>query len=700
MSPFNIGARLHRLIYKGIYRSDRLDSMALMRINQATLTRLGAGSSEGQDNLFERIAKDAADRLSLNRDQQIEAKRFVVKLFQFEDIFYLPELSFFDHRSVSEYWEMREQLAAQRNIFDNFEKFIEATTNLVVECYGAVQISLVNYVRDQEQGPGIQFATKRIDKISGLAAVVEQMVKSPFAEELDRLNCFNRLRRNLEINLIAASGGNPDAPNSFSKPFRYPTKYDSKSSDELVKTYVGGTPLLELFDGSEEFVIPQSLRFEHHHIVAGTGHGKTQTLQYLIDQDLKLVADGKRSVVVIDSQGDLIKKISSLSEFAPGGPLHEKIVIIDPEDVEYPVALNMFDIGQNRLDGYGPLERERLMNSILELYDFVLASLLAAGMTQKQDVLFKFVIRLMMQIPDATIYTLRSIFESDDISEFQEYVDMLDGTAKHFFDKEFAGSEFKQTKSQVRRRLLGVLENRTFERMFAHPRSKLDLYSEMNSGKVILINTAKSLLKQSNSETFGRFFIALIAQAAQERAVLKESKRMPTIVYIDEAADYFDHNIELILTQARKYKVGMVLAHQFMNQLSPNLAKAFSSNTSIKFAGGVSFEDSRSMAGMLQCEPDFIQKQNKLSFAAFAKGITKTAISLEVPYGVLEKKPKMNLNERTILKAKMREKFANHFSNVHTTPENNQYPSDSTNPKPDHKTNDQDKPETDASSEW
>jgi len=83
MSPFNIGARLHRLIYKGIYRSDRLDSMALMRINQATLTRLGAGSSEGQDNLFERIAKDAADRLSLNRDQQIEAKRFVVKLFQF-----------------------------------------------------------------------------------------------------------------------------------------------------------------------------------------------------------------------------------------------------------------------------------------------------------------------------------------------------------------------------------------------------------------------------------------------------------------------------------------------------------------------------------------------------------------------------------------------------------------------------------------
>lgn len=324
----------------------------------------------------------------------------------------------------------------------------------------------------------------------------------------------------------------------------------------------------------------------------------------------------------------------------------------------------MFDVGQDRLQGYNALEKERLTNSILELYDFVLGSLLSAEMTQKQDVLFKFVTRLMMVIPDATIYTLRDLFEADDISGFAEHVAKLDGTARHFFEKEFADREFKQTKSQVRRRLLGVLQNRTFERMFAHPRSKLDIYSEMNKGKVILINTAKDLLKQSNTETFGRFFIALIAQAAQERAVLPENKRMPTMVYIDEAADYFDQNIETILVQAQKYKVGMVLAHQYLNQLSGNLAKAFSANTSIKFAGGVSIEDARTLSGMLNCEASLIQRQPKLSFAAHIRGKTDSAVTLKIPYGVMEAMPKMDAEQQTALKEKMRQKYSNHFSDV------------------------------------
>ncbi|WP_417320790.1 hypothetical protein [Erythrobacter aureus] len=140
------------------------------------------------------------------------------------------------------------------------------------------------------------------------------------------------------------------------------------------------------------------------------------------------------------------------------------------------------------------------------------------------------------------------------------------------------------------RRLWGILENQTFERMFSHPRSRLDLFKEMNAGKVILINTAKDLLKEQGTEIFGRFFIAMIAQAAQERATLPEHKRTPTIVYVDEAQDYFDRNIGLILAQARKYNVGIVLAHQYLGPLEPKLQEAFSANTAIRFAGGARLE--------------------------------------------------------------------------------------------------------------
>ena len=58
------------------------------------------------------------------------------------------------------------------------------------------------------------------------------------------------------------------------------------------------------------------------------------------------------------------------------------------------------------------------------------------------------------------------------------------------------------------------------------------------------------------------------------------------MVYIDEAADYFDQSFAAILSQARKYKVGMVLAHQYLGQLEPRLQEAFAANTSIKMAGG------------------------------------------------------------------------------------------------------------------
>jgi DNA-directed RNA polymerase subunit L len=302
---------------------------------------------------------------------------------------------------------------------------------------------------------------------------------------------------------------------------------DAKDPKLLVQNYLAGTPLLPLFDQTLDFTIKTASRFEHHHIVAGSGQGKTQTLQYLIAHDLEAVASGNRTVIVLDSQGDLIRNISNLAVFAPSGPLHDRIVIIDPSDVEWPVSLNLFDVGMERLSGYAPLERERLTNSILELYDFVLGTLLSAEMTQKQNVIFRYVTRLMLHIPNATIHTLRELMEPDSQKKFADAISTLTGTAKQFFETEFTSKEFEQTKKQVLRRLWGILENQTFERMFAHPRSKLDLFAEMNAGKVILINTAKDLLKEQGTEIFGRFFIAMIAQAAQERATLTASERTP-----------------------------------------------------------------------------------------------------------------------------------------------------------------------------
>ena len=116
-----------------------------------------------------------------------------------------------------------------------------------------------------------------------------------------------------------------------------------------------------------------------------------------------------------------------------------------------------------------PLDRERLTNSILELYDFVLGSLLDAGMTQKQNVIFRYITRLLLHIPGATIHTLRELLEDGGYDRYRQHIAKLQGSAKAFFEHEFNGKEFAATKRQVLRRLYGILENQTFERMFSHP---------------------------------------------------------------------------------------------------------------------------------------------------------------------------------------------------------------------------------------
>ena len=217
-----------------------------------------------------------------------------------------------------------------------------------------------------------------------IGEVTGEVLGIGLADELIEAELLPRLQGRLEYNLIAASGGNPADPVSFKRAPKMPSQFDAKTPEVMVETYLGGTPLAALFDQELTFTIPTKSRFEHQHIVAGSGHGKTQTLQYLIAQDLAAMEDDKRTVIVLDSQGDLINNIAKLDVFGPGGALHDRLVLIDPTDVKYPVSLNLFDVGQKRLDGYAPLERERLTNSILELYDFVLGTLLDAQMTQKQ----------------------------------------------------------------------------------------------------------------------------------------------------------------------------------------------------------------------------------------------------------------------------------------------------------------------------
>lgn len=665
------GARLHAFLHGLFQPGDEHLAREVFDQTRALFQRHGIATAEDRLRLILGIAGNIYEGIvgvdeCFDREQ---VEDIVRAMLHFEAMFVLPDIDWSRRRTTSEYWELRDAIQVQRAPVERFDDTVAELTRVIADLIYVVSRASPRRNDGGQSGATIRVTAERLDLIEGLPEVLDKLLAILASDALEERSIFPYTQDRLDRNLVAASGGNPADPGSFARAPKLPSKSDIADRRELIATYLGNTSLQRFFEGDVAFTIPQEIRFEHHHIVAGTGHGKSQTLQYLIAHDLDAVERGEGSVVVIDSQGDLINTISNLSRFAPGQPLHERIVVIDPTDVEYPVSLNLFDVGIDRLNAYPMLERERLTNSILELYDFVLGSLLEAGMTQKQSVIFRYVTRLMLHIPDATIHTLRELMEPGAEIKFAASIAKLTGTAKHFFETEFGSREFEQTKRQVLRRLWGILENQTFERMFSHPRSKLDLFSEMNAGKIILINTAKDLLKENGTEIFGRFFIALIAQAAQERAVLPENKRLPTFVYIDEAADYFDQNIGVILSQARKYNVGMVLAHQYLGQLEPKLQDAFAANTSIKFAGGVSNRDARALAPALASTPELIERQPRGSFATSVRGLTKSAVALQFPFGFVEEMAVMNTEERDALKDRMRSRYAVHYTELAEGPE-------------------------------
>jgi hypothetical protein len=433
-------------------------------------------------------------------------------------------------------------------------------------------------------------------------------------------------------------------------PFGKPRKSDSKlheeyTRDELVDR-LAHSIWGRLLTFNLSFDIPDELRFEHTHVLGGTGHGKTQLLQLLIHQDLLRAQSDGRSIVVLDSQGDLIQTISRLRYFSRSDfpDFADRFVLVDPTDVEHPVCLNMFDFNRDRFSGYAPVDREKILNATIEVYEYFFGALLGADLTQRQGLIFRYLARLLLEIPDATIHTLRELME--DGERFRPYMERLPGSSRNFFATQFFEKKFGETKKQILTRLWGVLSNSSLERMFSHSRNRIDVFELLNSGKIILISTAKDLLGQEGAAIFGRFFITLIAQAAVQRTAIPVEKRRSAFVYIDEAQDYFDDNIGHLLNQARKYRVGILFAHQNLDQLSPGLRSTVMASTSIKFAGGISAKDAGVLDAEFRTDSQFLLGQRKerryTQFGCFAKNYTAQALSVRVPLGFLESQPKLN----------------------------------------------------------
>lgn len=494
--------------------------------------------------------------------------------------------------------------------------------------------------------------------VKDVPVLIHKIIATTCALDLQRDKLFEALREQLMMNACVASNINPADRHRTTKKLVMPEEKSGLDDNELLHLYLEGTPFLPVFLMEIPLYIPEAVRYEHTWILAGTGHGKTQTLQYLIAADLEEAIKQKRSVVVMDGQGDLINTLMR-SKYFEDPSLRERFIYINPQDMERPVGLNLFDVDLSPTAMPSAVARETILNNTIELYDFFFGALLGAELTQKQGLVFRYLAVLMMRIPGANIHTLRELME--DGQKFKPYMATLGGSARTFFETRFFDRGFNETKKQILNRLWGVLSNQTLDRMMSAPKNSLDLYQSLQNGSIIFINTAQDFFGEEGSAIFSRMFIALLGQAHMRRAAIEKHERTPTYIYLDEAERVVDVTLNRMLAQIRKYKGAITFAHQNLEQLEPQIRAGILANTSIKLAGGVSARDATALSSEFRCDAAFLLAQRKrkedTQFACFVRNITEKAVTLTIPFGHLESQGRIDDATYSSLIEQSRQKY-------------------------------------------
>jgi len=313
----------------------------------------------------------------------------------------------------------------------------------------------------------------------------------------------------------------------------------------------------------------------------------------------------------MDSKGDFIDPIRHL------GSIQDRLIVIDP-DPQNPVAINPLDVA-----------RDNLTQSV-DLLEYLFASLLEFKMTAMQTTLFRSVLRaLVIGFPNPTLETFRDLLANGQ-EKYSIYIEKLPPDLRDFFDRDFNEKNYADRRREVLQRLRLLLDNDTMRAMLTAATTRFRIGEAMDTGKIVVINNSKARLGDQGAEFFGRFFIAQVLAAAQQRSNRSADEKAPVYFYIDECQNVIarDEKIPTILDECRSQNIALIMAHQRTKQIaSENVLDALS-NCAIRLAN--SDEEARYLAPRLRTSPEFLQSLGRGRFAAYVRDVTKEAVAISV----------------------------------------------------------------------
>jgi len=396
-------------------------------------------------------------------------------------------------------------------------------------------------------------------------------------------------------------------------------------------------------------VITDDKRMEGHWIVAPPGTGKTTLLSHLIFEDLKRVEAGKCCVVVIEGKNALVEHMRKLALFAKGGSLEGKLLICDPTDDEYPLALNLFSVGEH--------SNRRLTTSLVQ---YTLRSIIGSEMSPNMDTMFVFAARLLMEHEGATLDDLERLFQPNGLRLYTDALSRADADTQNYFANRFSDTGNALTKSAILNRISAIKSIDVLANMFKAKETRVDFVEQLSKPQVILINNSLATLQAEGQEFFGRFMLKLILNSAQQRMKVAAKDRLDVLVYLDEAHDVIhrDESITTLVDQARESRVGMILAHQRVGQLSTPVHEALSGSMAIIMASNNQEAQTAGLARVMGANAEDLRNQPVHSFATYVRGITRAPASYTASPVSFASMPKMSATNEQEIRDDMRRRYS------------------------------------------
>ena len=301
--------------------------------------------------------------------------------------------------------------------------------------------------------------------------------------------------------------------------------------------------------------LKQNDRSRHLYMIGMTGTGKSVLMANLALQDIR----AGRGVCVIDPHGSLVEDILAS---VPKERIDE-VVYFNPADTDRPIGLNM-------LEARGIEEQDFAIQEMIAIFYKLVTDPSMIGPMFEHNMRNAMLTLMADTEHPGTIVEIPRIFTD---KNFQKYKisKVLDPMVRSFWEQEMAKtSDFHKSE------MLGYLiskvgrfvENAMVRNIIGQPKSGINFREIMDNQKILLVNLNKGKVGEVNSNLLGLIMVAKLQMAAFGRADLPEEQRKSFYVYIDEFQNFITDSISTILAEARKYKLNLILAHQYISQLT------------------------------------------------------------------------------------------------------------------------------------